>query len=70
LAKIALLLGFAAAGALTGGLAWAGYLGFGIAGSAAGAIGLGTAVGVSVGKPSEDFFPKRSKRLADEEGEA
>ena len=55
MAKIALMFGFAALGALTGGLAWAGYLGFGIAGSAFGAISLGAAVGGAVGKIDEEF---------------
>ena len=55
MAKIALIAGFIAAGALTGGLAWAGYLGFGIAGSAFGAISLGAAVGGTVGRVDEAF---------------
>lgn len=50
MARIALIVGFAAAGALTGGLAWAGFLGFGIAGSALGAISSGAAVGLMVGQ--------------------
>jgi hypothetical protein len=61
MARIALIVGFAAAGALTGGLAWAGFLGFGIAGSALGAIGLGAAVGGTVGQlAAAVLFPGHS----------
>jgi hypothetical protein len=71
MAKIALIASFAALGALTGGLAWAGYLGFGIAGSAFGAIALGAGVGGAVGQlQTELVFPGSEPRWFEEEGEA
>lgn len=56
MARIAIAAGFAVAGALTGGLAWAGFLSFGIGGSAIGAILGGAAVGFSVGQAVGSIF--------------
>ena len=56
MARIALAIGLAAAGALTGGLAWAGFLGFGISGSAIGAIALGGSIGLGVGDARGGLF--------------
>lgn len=70
MAKIALAIGIGVAGALTGGLAWAGFLGFGIGGSALGAILGGAALGFSVGQAAGNIlFPGHSSvtgpRLSD-----
>lgn len=68
MAKIALIAGFIAAGI---GISIAtGGLGTFAVGAWGADILAGATVGASVGKPSEDFFPKRREQLDDEEGDA
>jgi len=69
MARIALAVGIAAAGALTGGLAWAGFLGFGIAGSELDAIALGASVGLGVGDARGGLFVSQTLKKEEHENE-
>jgi hypothetical protein len=68
-ARIALAVALGVAGAITGGLAWAGYLGFGIAGSELGAIALGGSVGLGVGDARGGLFVGQIKKEEEHETE-
>jgi hypothetical protein len=71
MAKIALIAGFIAAGALTGGLAWVGVGSLAFSGSLASGLALGAAVGGTVGQlQTELVFPGTEPKWFEEEGEA